>query len=124
MKIFYLGFLLFLFPDAKAEWTEIGENKLGTKYLDFIRIRKFEGYTFYWEMLSFYKATNKGFMSVKSNYKLDCIKFRYKKISSLFYEKPMAKGKPMFYKNYNISNWKYPLSNSPKAFLKKKICEY
>jgi hypothetical protein len=90
-----------------AEWTKVGENDLGTYYVDFERIRKQDGYVYWWSLWDFPKPQLQGIWSAKTYNQGDCKVFRFKRLSYIAYEEPMG---PDAGKSNNPENpeWIYP----------------
>ena len=58
---------------ARAEWTELGYNNLGTIfYLDFSEIKLRGNYVYYWLLSDFIDPSPHGDFSAKILYELDC----------------------------------------------------
>ena len=113
--------LMFSSPSF-ADWTKVGEDKNGTTYyVDFERIRKHNGFVYYWDLSDYVKLDKDGDSSVKVYIQGDCILLRYKVLSGSFYKDPMGKGTP----STSIKpdkEWDYPSSNSPTEVILKKVC--
>ena len=76
-----------------AEWKKIGENVSGdTWYVDFERIRKHDGYVYYWNLSDYLKPGKQGHLSVKAYIQGDCKLFRFKPLSFSFHNEPMGGG--------------------------------
>jgi hypothetical protein len=73
-----------------AEWKKVGTNVHGiTFYLDFERIRKHDGYVYYWYLTDFLKP--EGYWSHTHYIQGDCKLFRYKILSAVFHKHPMGR---------------------------------
>ena len=76
-----------------ADWTKVGEIKNGdTFYVDFERIRKHDGYVYWWELVDFLKPDKWGDMSAEAYEQGDCELFRYKGLNWFFHKEPMGNG--------------------------------
>ena len=66
--IFTLLFSTLMFSTPSyAEWTKVGSNVEGDVfYVDFDRIRKHEGYVYFWELIDYLKPTKFGDLSNKN----------------------------------------------------------
>ena len=108
-----------------AEWTEISRNTEQTNYVDYERIRKVEGYVYWWNMVNYVKRNKDGFLSGTGYAQGDCKLFRYKHLKLFSYYQPMATG---VVKKYDSSipnwGWEYPLPNSAGEHILKSVCEY
>ena len=108
-------------PISFAEWTKTVANKNGDVfYLDLERIRKVDGYVYYWTLGDLLKPTDFGDLSVKTYRQGDCKKFRVKSLSYSFYKEPMGEGRgevlsePM--------NWVYPTPDSADEIWLETVC--
>ena len=107
---------------VRAEWTQVSENSVGnTFYVDFERIRKHDGYVYWWELNDNLTPTVVGDMSAVAYRQGDCELFRYKALSYLFYKLPMGKGNGDSV-NPKVQDWQYPPPNSPIETILMKIC--
>ena len=76
-----------------AEWTKMSENVDGTTYyVDYERIRKHDGYVYWWILSDYLKPTSQGYLSNQSYNQGDCTLFRLKSLSVSFHEKPSVVG--------------------------------
>ena len=105
-----------------AKWTKVSTNTIGvTFYVDFERIRKVDGFVYYWELGDYLKPSPEGHLSGKRYHQGDCKLFRYKSLSSVVHKQPMGRGwwrtspqkKP---------EWIYPSLGSVAEVVLKKIC--
>ena len=103
-----------MFPSASfAEWDFVARNNLGdTYYLDFERIRKRDGYVYFWRLSSYPEPTSLGNQSGLVYIQADCKLFRSKFLSDIYYTQPMGKGKENGGSNVPDEQWSYPLPNS------------
>ena len=91
--ILTLLFTLMFSSTSYAEWTKYNENDVGDRfYLDFDRIRKHDGYVYYWRLSDYLKPTEFGDLSVKVYMQGDCKLFRIKGLSLTSYKYPMGEG--------------------------------
>jgi len=68
----FLLSLMFSSP-SYSEWTKIGENDAGDAfYVDFERIRKRDGFVYWWELADYLKPTKYGDLSGKAYVQGDC----------------------------------------------------
>ena len=111
-----------------AGWTGVSENVDGdTYYVDFERIKKHDGYVYYWELIDLLKPNSIGTMSAKNYIQGDCKKFRYKFLSGSFHTEPMGggvrtdgSGEPP----EGFKGWKYPYPDSSGEYVLKTVCQY
>ena len=67
LLIFTLLFSTLMFSTPSyGEWTKVGANVRGTNfYVDFDRIRKHDGYVYFWTLNDYLKPTKRGTLSNK-----------------------------------------------------------
>ena len=108
-----------------AGWSEVGTNVDGdTYYVDFERIRKHDGYVYFWELIDFLKPTPYGHLSGKIYIQGDCKKLRYKYLSASFHKGPMGGGETSEIDNKPDKEWDYPPPNSVIETVLKLVCAY
>ena len=126
MKKLILTFLfttLIFSSPSYAGWTEVDKNINGTTfYVDFDRIRKHDGYVYYWELGDYMKPDSQGVLSVKTYLQGDCKLFRYKILSDFFYTELMSRGTPIGSSNTPDEEWRYPTPNSSSENILKRVC--
>ncbi len=106
-----------------AGWTKIGTSEHGnTFYVDFERIRKHEGYVYWWELTDYLKPNEIGRLSAIVYIQGDCKRLRYKFLSDSYHDKPMGGGKRMSSSNIPDKEWRYPSPNSVSEFVQKSVC--
>ena len=114
--------LMFSTP-SYGEWTKVVENVNGNIfYLDFERIRKVDGYVYWWDLLDRLKPTKRGIWSSKGYYQGDCKLFRLKILNDSYYKTPMGAGTPFKSSNVPETNWRYPSPNSSIEQVLKTVC--
>jgi len=101
---------------------KLGQNTNGTYYVDFERIRKVDGYVYYWFLLGYLKPTKDGDLSAKGYNQGDCKLFRFKVLSSSFHTQPMGGGKPSLSGSLKNPEWSYPPPNSSNETILKSVC--
>ena len=107
-----------------ADWTKAGAGLNGdTYYVDFERIRKVDGYVYFWELVDYLKPTKYGDLSAKVYRQGDCKLFRYKNLSISFHKGPMGGGTGQF-NNTPDKDWRYPPPNSANEHILKRVCAY
>jgi len=95
LLIFTLLFSTLMFSTpSHAEWTKVSSTGNGahTFYVDFERIRKHDGYVYFWRLRDSLKLDPFGDFSSKHYYQGDCKLFRHKMLSSSFHKKHMGNG--------------------------------
>ena len=109
-----------------AEWTKVGENVVGDTvfYVDVERIRKHDGYVYWWELSDWLEPDEYGTMSGKVYKQGDCKKFRYKWLSGTLHKGPMGGGIVSETSNTPDKEWKYPPPDSSGEIVLKVVCQY
>ena len=110
-----------------AEWTWVSQNVDGTTfYVDFERIRKHDGYVYYWELTDLLKPSKYGHLSSKVYIQGDCELFRFKYLSFVHHKQPMGQGSAISEYNYTPKNpeWIYPTPTSADEINLKRVCAY
>ena len=106
-----------------AEWTKVSSSRGGANifYVDFERIRKVDGYVYYWELVDLLKPDKDGDLSYKSYRQGDCKLFRTKYVVASFHKEPMGGGSGESVTPEN-PKWKYPPPNSSIEIVLKAVC--
>ena len=87
-----------------------------TYYVDFERIRKHDGFVYYWTLSDYLKPTKTGTFSGRVYHQGDCKLFRYKYLSDSYFKGQMGKGDYNSGSNKPDKEWTYP---SPKSIAEK-----
>ena len=122
--ILSLMFTVMLASPSYAKWTKVDEGADGdTYYVDFKRIRKHDGFVYYWVLSDYLKTTPYEDLSTKVYSQGDCELFREKILSFSFHKEPMGGGsgdiqEPV--KEYQ--GWKDPPPNSVNETILKAVC--
>ena len=106
-----------------AGWTKVGENVRGTFYVDFERIKKHDGYVYFWVLTDYLKPDEDGNFSAKIYNQVDCKKFRYKWLSISGHKGPMGGGTGEI-DNTPDKEWSYPPPDSSTEIVLKVVCQY
>jgi len=109
-----------------AGWTAVREgtgaiNSGDIYYLDFERIRKHDGYVYFWELADHLKPTPQGHLSDKMYKQGDCKLFRFKSLSYIFYDEPMGGGTGDTV-NEPDKEWRDPRPNSVDEEVLQTVC--
>jgi hypothetical protein len=121
LTIFTLVFTVMFSSTSFGGWTKVVKNVDGdTFYVDFERIRKVDGYVYYWELMDYLKP-NSGVMSVKSYKQGDCKLFRLKFRSQRLFVQPMGDGVGQMV-NLTIKDWIYPVPDTGNEVILKSVC--
>jgi len=122
LTILTLVFTVMFSSTSYAEWSEVGESMSGnTFYVDFERIRKHDGYVYWWELNDLSKPDEDGDLSYKYYTQGECKLFRYKTLTVSYHKQSMGKGSGS-QKTYENPQWEYPSPNSVVEFVLTKVC--
>ena len=109
-----------------AEWKivtlskdEFMQNKF-IFYVDFERIKKVDGYVYFWNLVDYIKPGKYGDLSEKSYNQGDCKLFRVKVLSGSFHKERTGRGTGSDGKI--TGKWKYPSPNSVSEILLNSVC--
>ena len=127
-KLFFIPILLFTLifsSNAYSKWTKVTETTDGNQYyLDYDRIRKVDGYLYYWYLSNFAQPINGRIYSASNYAQGDCKLLRFKRVSTTAFKRPMGKGfigsRPHKKKN---QDWDYPHPNSPMESVLRSVCD-
>jgi len=132
--LFTLLFSTVMFSSTSfAEWTKVGVSEgVGTTkwkqlrnnlYVDFERIRKVDGYVYWWELEDYLKPDKFGTFSWKAYKQGDCKLFRFMELSGSSHKEPMSRGSG---DRWNVKNpeWEYPSPNSSGETILKSVCDH
>ena len=124
LTIFTLVFTLIFSSASFAEWTKVTINEDGNAfYVDLERIRKHDGYVYYWVLNDYLKPTKYGSLSSVSYFQGDCKLFRHKRLSGSYYEVPMGKGRPESVDTSKY-DWDYPNPGSVGEYHLNSVCNH
>jgi hypothetical protein len=122
LTIFTFVFTMIFASGSFAEWTKVAANKSGDSfYLDYERIRKHDGYVYYWELGNYLKPDKYGDLSAKVYYEGDCKLFRFRTLSYSFHKEPMGGGTGDVQESVK-KGWKYPAPMSTGETILKAVC--
>ena len=107
-----------------SEWKELEQSWIGKYYIDFDRIRKVDGYVYFWRLYDLLKPDTDGHMSYRGYVQGDCKLFRLKILSFSNHNFPMGRGD--LKKNTTVKNptWTYPSPKSVAENSLKAVCNY
>ena len=117
-------FSLMFSSTSFAGWTKVSENAIATNYVDFERIKKHDGYVYWWELNDWLEPNETGDLSAKSYIQGDCKKFRYKNLSWSFHKGSMGGGEISLTSNTPDKDWNYPPPDSSTEIVLKVVCQY
>ena len=91
-----------------------------TSYVDFDKIRKHDGYVYYWDLTDYLEPMNGDLSAIVYN-QGDCELFRFKYLSFVYHKQPMGRdtGESNNPKN---PEWEYPSPNSVGEIVLKAVC--
>jgi hypothetical protein len=109
---------------AHAEWTKVNNSVNGdTIYVDLERIKKHDGKFYYW-FLAEVKPNEHGIVSFTTYTEAECGRFRYRDLTSTYYEGPMGSGTIILDVNTPEKEWRYPKPNTSAEFALKSVCKH
>ena len=124
LTIITLVFTMMFSSTSFAEWKKVGESVSGINhYVDFERIRKVDGYVYWWDLIDLLKPDKYGDLSVKGYQQGDCKLFRFKYLSISFYKEPMGGGTGET-STYSNDKWEYPSPDSLSEEKLKQVCNW
>ncbi len=124
LLIFTLLFsTVFFSSPSYAKWEKVSEGVNGnTFYVDFERIRKHDGFVYWWTLGDFPRVMNGG-LSAKLYNQGDCKLFRFKNLSTTYHAQSMGRGTGEVIKpKGENANWKNPSPNSVGETILKLLC--
>ena len=92
-------------------------------YVDFERIRKVDGYVYFWVLSDWLKPSPGGFLSDKRYQQVDCKLFRTKLLSLSNHPQSMGRGVGTTHTLKN-PDWEYPAPDSVEEFLLELVCNH
>ena len=112
MKYLLIIFTLVFSPTSFADWTMVSKSENGRiYYVDLERIRKVDGFIYFWQMSDYLIKDKYGDLSNKVYIKADCELFRYQNLKFYFHKEPMARGDAEIEDSEDLS-WNYATPNS------------
>ena len=122
LTIFTLIFILIFSSTSFADWTKVDKSEIGNHYVDFDKIKKHDGYVYYWYLIDYLRSDSDGDLSYKNYKQGDCKLFRFKSLSFSFHKEPMGGGTGET-GNPKNPEWNYPSPNSVNKILLKQVCD-
>ena len=112
-----------IFPSTSwSEWTYITKNVEGTDfYIDFERVRKHDGYVYYWVLEDLLEPDKDGDLSYRNYSQGDCELFRLKILSFNYHKREMGEGNSTTFNPKN-PEWRYPTPKSVFERLLETVC--
>ena len=121
LTIFTLLFTLLFSSNSFADWTKVNESEIGNHYVDFGKIRKQDGFVYFWTLFDLLKSDSDGDLSYKNYKQGDCKLFRFKSLSYVHHKQPMGGGTGDGNSPKN-PEWRYPSPNSSMEIILKSVC--
>ena len=117
--------IIFTFP-SYGDWKFTTMNTdLVSYYLDYKRIRKNNGYVYYWVLEDrLLKPNELGGLSTLNYNQGDCNLFRFKNLSQSQYEGKMGAGRTVSVINVPDENWTYPQPKKIPEIILQVICNH
>ena len=121
LTILTLVFTMMFSSPSSAVWTKVDESEIGNHYVDFDKIRKYDGFVYFWTLFDLLKPDPDGDLSYKNYKQGDCQLFRFKSLSFSFHKEPMGGGTGET-GNPKNPEWNYPSPNSGDEMTLKLVC--
>lgn len=123
LTISTLIFTVMFSSASYAEWKLVSESVRGhTFYVDFERIRKHDGYVYWWYLTDLLEPDKDGDLSYISYVQGDCGVFRHKTLSEWYYKQDMGRGTRTTSTLQN-PQWNYPAPDSNWEVILKEVCD-
>ena len=123
--LFTLLFSVIFSSASFGDWTWCCSAANGTHehYIDFEKIKKVDGYTYYWTLADLLEPDKDGDFSYVGYLQGDCKLSRKKNLSEFYYTQPMGIGSVT---NNPIKNpeWTYNPPGSAHEEMLKRVCDY
>ena len=122
LSFMILAFLTMPSSLCYAGWTKVIKTANGDEYyVDFERVKKHDGYIYWWQLTNRAKPSPSGVLSGKFYFQTDCKLLRYKTLSFSAYKSPMGEGIGII-DNTPDKDWGYLPRNSSMETSLKAIC--
>ena len=125
-KLLLISTLIFsvMFSSASyAGWTKVGTSVAGhTYYVDFERIRKHNGFVYYWSLTDYLKPSPYGDLSYQIYYEADCNLYRQKALSAVSHKQSMGRDTGNSYNPKN-QEWDYLRPDSSGHYVLNTVCD-
>jgi hypothetical protein len=92
-----------------------------TFYVDYERVRKHMGSTYYWYLVDYITPNKYGELSAKNYIQGDCILFRIRYLSGSAHQRPIDAGAGKVFPAKN-TQWEYPPPNTIMEDMLKSVC--
>ena len=105
-----------------GEWTQVSKTTSGIPfYVDFERVRKHDGFVYYWVLVDYLAPTEQGKLSGQVYKQGDCNLVRHRFLSFVHHEQPMGRDTGESNTNKN-PEWKYPSPDSTWESVLQTVC--
>ena len=122
-KLLVLLFSILISFNSYGEWEFLDENIDSVSfYIDKSKIKKHNGYLYFWVMQDNLIPTKTGTLSNKVYYQGDCDINRIKYLSYILYKQPMGEGQGNTLQG--DTEWTYPNPNGMLAYILDYMCDY
>ena len=121
LTISTLVFTVMFSSTSFGGWTKVGSGTTygSAFYLDLERIRKVDGYIYFWMLIDLKEPVQR-YLSIQYYKKGDCRVFRSKNMSSTYYPRRMGKGTG---ETFNApEQWTYPKPGTSYEGVLKAVC--
>ena len=105
---------------SNSEWTKVGKNAHAIYYVDFEKIKKNDGYVYFWRFNNRLKQDKHGALSSKVYIQGDCKLFRHKALSGSYHKEWLGEGTGEPFTPPD--KWGYPPPNTSIETILKTIC--
>ena len=105
---------------AELESTAVSASG-NTHYVDFEKLRKQDGYVYFWDLNDLAKPDKDGDLSYALYIQGDCKLFRFKVLTEVYYKQNMGRGTPTNNPKKN-PQWTYPTPNSVSETVLEEVC--
>ena len=119
--IMLVSIVMFSSP-SYSNWTKVLENSGNIFYVDYNRIRKHDGFVYFWVMTDYLKPNYLGNFSSKVYKEGDCKLFRLKYLSDIYYTGQSGTGEVNSRSNKPDKEWTYPAPNTVNEYILKSVC--
>ena len=92
-------------------------------YVDLERIRKVDGFVYWWSLQDRFKRDQYGNLSAKIYYQGDCKLFRFKNVTLSFHKEPMGRGIGETITPPKTNSWLYPAPNTSGEASLNAVCD-
>ena len=122
LTLITLVFTMMFSSTSFADWTEVSKTiRNDTFYVDFTRIKKYDGYIYFWTLGDYEIRSEQGTASVINYNKGDCTLFRMKNLNQRLFRGQMGQDR-LGEITEEDKDWTYPPPNSVRETLLATVC--